>query len=429
MPVLDSIHTREQAVEFLEGYALDRRDELDQRSTAAPLLKSYLLETTPQPERQSDLPYVFGAAGLRLDVIDDSLFKVWSPTLLRYIGMAELLIPRYPVFYTNEHAKDADVWVRDFVDATPLLDRLWLSGRTFYKLWATVVRINPGTRYGRIVFEHESVFEGSTDRYDSEEPEADEAEPEEAELAQVRERAEGDQPVRERRTSRFAVVDRLDVLSRKLPTLRGIYEPLYSISQLRFPSIGRGGHDFYYNGKVTNRSDNFADHRAHLLYVLKVYKDATESAERAAWYEQETVTAPSASSFTTLRGAPVVLRFSTELPQAVFDQLVRSTFGRKQNRFRLWGVPIFITPSTVHVYGADRHLWQPIFLEITRRHLVAVLPRGTCGNTIHRLVSNVQRFVDPSVSAWVGDQPYDDLIGSATDRQRGDVHDRSRSRL
>lgn len=67
-------------------------------------------------------------------------------------------------------------------------------------------------------------------------------------------------------------------------------------------------------------------------------------------------------------------------------------------------------PGKYHVYGMDRHLWQPIFLEMTRHQLVAVVPRGTCGNTIHRLVTNIQRFLDPAAKAFVGDKPYQDMV-------------------
>jgi hypothetical protein len=38
------------------------------------------------------------------------------------------------------------------------------------------------------------------------------------------------------------------------------------------------------------------------------------------------------------------------------------------------------------------------------------LPEGTCGNTIHRLITNIQRFLDPAVEAWIGDAPYDDFL-------------------
>jgi len=64
----------------------------------------------------------------------------------------------------------------------------------------------------------------------------------------------------------------------------------------------------------------------------------------------------------------------------------------------------------VHVYGADRHLWQPINMEFTEGGVVAILPHGTCGNTFHRLVTNIQRYVCPKIDAWLGSRPFDSFL-------------------
>jgi hypothetical protein len=414
---IDAIENREQAAEYLEGYSRARSAELGARATKSPLLKSYLLETGPPPSSETDLPAVFGAAGVRLDPIEDGLYRLWDPIEAAYVGLVEQLIPRYPVIYTNELAEKTDELVPRIVAATPLLDHLWLSGIAFNCLWNRVVKLNSGARYGRLVFEHQSVFETTATWGVSEQEEDLDERPRDSGTER------GDQLVEERRASRFTIVDRLDVLNAKLSDLQRIYAPLYSISQLRFPATGRGGHDFYYSGKVTNRSDSFADHRAHLKYVVEIYKAATERAEDEAWYSQDEVALAASAAFTAVRGAPVVLRFAQPLDVGVFERWV-STLGHKRGRFRLWGTPFHVAAGAVHMYGADRHLWQPLFLEITRHHLVAVLPRGTCGNTIHRLVTNVQHFIDPAVQAWVGDQPYGDFLKSATDSQRGGPGDR-----
>ncbi|MDI6735811.1 MAG: hypothetical protein QME42_06415, partial [bacterium] len=77
-----------------------------------------------------------------------------------------------------------------------------------------------------------------------------------------------------------------------------------------------------------------------------------------------------------------------------------------------------LSSEKVHIYGADRHLWQPIFLELTTRHAIAILPKGTCGNTIHRLVTNIQRYIDSAVEVWIGDWKYNDVISTAI-KKRG----------
>jgi hypothetical protein len=97
------------------------------------------------------------------------------------------------------------------------------------------------------------------------------------------------------------------------------------------------------------------------------------------------------------------------LSEATFDRWIQIGF-QKRNRFKLWGDPIRLGPTKVHVYGADRHLWQPINMEITAKQLVAILPVGTCGNTFHRLVTNIQQYVAPKINAWVGSDPFNDLV-------------------
>ncbi len=406
---IENIKTREQAMNFLEGYAMERKEELDVKHVTKGLVKSYLLETVPSFRQEPDLELVFQNVGIRIDRIDETLYKVWDTKQSKTFGFLEKLIPRHPVFYTTEDVKDSDPWVRRLVNLTHELDRLWISGWTFEKLWQRVLDINPGRRYGRLAFEYQSIFE-----VDSEEVEEDE---DIEELEKEEEPEEKIELYKERRASRFTMVDRLEIIQNRLPRLQEIYYPLYSISQLRFPAAGRGGHDFYHNGKVTNRSDSFADHRAHLLYVLKIYKGATEDTEQKAWYSIEKTTLQVKGEFTTLHGAPVVMKFREPLSIETFGKWITSTFQRKRNTFRLWGNPIYIGSKKVHIYGADRHLWQPIFLEITDKHLIAILPKGTCGNTIHRLVTNIQRYVDAGVDVWIGDQNYKDLIAKAVDKR------------
>jgi hypothetical protein len=109
---------------------------------------------------------------------------------------------------------------------------------------------------------------------------------------------------------------------------------------------------------------------------------------------------------------PLIINFAEELSEATFNRWMELAF-RKTNVFRLWGDPIRLGPRKVHVYGADRHLWQPINLEITAKRLVAILPRGTCGNTFHRLVTNVQRYVCPKIEVWLGAKPFEQLVRDA----------------
>jgi len=218
-------------------------------------------------------------------------------------------------------------------------------------------------------------------------------------------------PARERRSSRFTFVERIGTMAEKMESLRRVHQPFCSVVQLRIPGALRGGHDFYYDGRVTNKSDSFAEHRATLSYVLSLYRRSTESAEKSLWMSTD----PSGESCVEhykLHGAPVVMRFGTRLSDAVFERWMKRLVA-KRGRFRIWGNPISVGPHHYHIYGVDRHLWQPVYLELSPEHLVAILPKGTCGNTVHRLVSNIQRFVDPAVETWIGDESYLKVVEKA----------------
>lgn len=401
---------------MLEGYAEDRSAELSQQTTRRPLVKSYLLETVPPNLEEPHLEEVFHRAGQALIHLDETLFKIHDEVHGKTMGLLEKLVPRHPVIYSTEKAEDIDPWVKRLVLSSPSLDHVWLSGRAFKELLDVIIRLTPGHRFGRVVFQHVNLFEGE-ERPQPDEEDSDtnvkgracEELPETEEEAKAMEDDDQSEVV-ERRDTRFMVVDRLHVLAEKLPKMRGDYSPLHAISQLRFPAPRRGGHDFYYDGKVTNRSDSFTDHRLHLQFVLKLYRKATETTENTAWQSLEQSRVTTAGQQKVLVGAPVRLEFSEPLTQEVFDRFINATFRRKSNKFRLWGNPIKLGPRKVHVYGLDRHLWQPLFLEITDEHIVVIVPYGTCGNSIHRLVTNVQRYLDPGVKVWVGNREYAELL-------------------
>lgn len=136
----------------------------------------------------------------------------------------------------------------------------------------------------------------------------------------------------------------------------------------------------------------------------------TEAIERTIWLQVEETKLQKSTTDTTLRGAPVTLEFAPPLDLPIFKNFVTTTFERGQGPLRLWGNPIYLSDKKVHVYGVDLHLWQRIYLDLTPKRFVMILPRGTCGNTVHRLITNIQRYLDPGVKTFIGDRPYDDLI-------------------
>jgi hypothetical protein len=401
---IKSITSREKMIRYLDGYSAERMEELDERKIKRPLVKSYMLEHIGDTGRQKKVTDLLAEFGIECQKIDESLYCVVDKrTNGDYMGFLEVLTPRYFVFYTLHPSDKADRWIKNLVLNSPELDHVWLSGLTFNVLWQIVAQISKPHRYVSILFVHESIYQIDSEIYGDEDEEDKEISLslDEEDVIEVA----------ERRASKFKLVDKISVVQEKLSKLQELYSPLYAISQLRFPSpIGRGGHDFYDNGKVTNRSGNFRDHRSHILYVQKIYDELMRLTEEKAWYSisKETVTIP--GQFQKLIGAPVIIKFGEPLSKETFDYWIKSTFGRINNRFRLWGNPIILGPKKVHVYGVDKHLWKPIFIELTDKHLVAIVPKETCGNTIHRLICNIQRYIDPAAKAYIGDIEYKSMV-------------------
>jgi len=398
---ISHVRSRREMIRFLDGYSLERKEELDERRAKRPLVKTHLIEVRREDQYQD----LFGRRGWSLSPIDDGLFFVRDHGDGREIGFLESLRPRIAALYSTMESEPLSRFVKKLVASAPELDHVWLSGVTFNVLWNVVTRLSAPNRFARIVFTHDSVFEVD------DEPQGSEAD--EDTLEPPTETEDSDSVV-ERRAASFKLVDRVSVVSAKLRDLQKLYSPLYAISQLRFPSAaGRGGHDFYDNGKVTNRSESFRDHRSHVLYVTRVYEQMLGRTEQHAWYSV-TTSLKTHGEFRKIVGAPLVVRFAEPLNQPTFDHWVKSTFERPRNRFRLWGHPIRLGPTKVHVYGLDRHLWQPLFLELTAKGCMAIIPNGTCGNTVHRLVTNIQRFLDPGAQVYLGDQPYAQFVEEAS---------------
>jgi hypothetical protein len=399
---LTHIHDRHQMIRFFDGYSSDRIEELDERKLKRPLVKTHLLEVMDGHGRSlaEYLPTVLQRQGVSARLLDDGLFIVSDP-VLGEIGFLEPLAARIMALYSTLESKTLYPWIRGLVGRSSELDHVWLSGLTFSVLWDLVVRLSRPYRFTRLVFTHQSIFDVENTVMEDESDEEEQPQnPDDETLGEIV----------ERRATRFTLVDRVGVVQEKLSELQRLYSPLYAISQLRFPSpVGRGGHDFHDNGRVTNRSESFRDHRAHVQFVVRIYQQLLEKTETQTWYSiQESVGVP--GQFRTIVGAPVVIAFEHPLDIAVFDRWISSTFDRKRNRFRLWGHPIRLGPGKVHVYGVDRHLWLPIFLELTTKGCTAVIPNGTCGNTVHRLVTNIQRYLDPGADAFIGDKRYEEVV-------------------
>ena len=395
---LPRLERRSDFVDYLEGHPVSSAADIEQPDMGRKLVKTYMLETAGRGHQMPDLASRF-AGRVQLQRLDDTLYRVEDADHGgEVVGLIEELDDRHPVFYTRMGVDHSDRWVRQRVDTSPWLDRLWLSSPILFALWRKVQATTPLHRYARLGFEHEARYE-PIEGLDAgtEDDAADDAD-------YVTARA-----LAERRRSLVTLTESLSVLQEKLQGLIDSYDPLHSLVQLQMPAAGRGGHRLYYDGRATNRSDSFADHRATVRRVLALYRSVTEHAEDRLWVD----TTDAGHDGYKIRGSPLVIDFGETLSEPLFNRFVELALERRTSRFRIGGFVTRRGPTKAHVVAVDRHLWQPFLLEATSRHLLAVLPQGTCGNTVHRLVTNVQRELAPTAKAWLGSEPYDTAVANA----------------
>lgn len=135
-----------------------------------------------------------------------------------------------------------------------------------------------------------------------------------------------------------------------------------------------------------SRGDSFALHQQVVAEVVARYRAFVEAVE-----VRTTRFSPlGGDGGGTLRGTPIEIGFSRPLPSIVtlFEELFSS-----REPFRLWGLQ-----QADERYGecdaVDLHVGACLRVEAQRDFLRVQIFKGACGNTVARLVSNLQHYVD-----------------------------------
>ncbi len=144
------------------------------------------------------------------------------------------------------------------------------------------------------------------------------------------------------------------------------------------------------DGRFVAHGDDFGFHQAIVQRVIGRYRHFVESVEKAAlrWIEL-----PQGGA--RLEGAPIVLRFGRTIPDLVV--FLERLFSAREP-FRLWGIPQMTQEGVAEVEAVDLHVGQQLRFEITPAWMRVHLFNGGCGNTIARLVSNLQHHFDGTLS-------------------------------
>jgi hypothetical protein len=139
-------------------------------------------------------------------------------------------------------------------------------------------------------------------------------------------------------------------------------------------------------GRFVVYGDSFEFHQAVVRGVVQRYERLISSIEDRAIVWEEL---PQGGA--TMSGAPVVLEFQREVPDMdlFLDGLLSS-----RAPFRLWGIPEQVGADLFEVEAVDLHVGQILRMEIMPKGIRVFLSADGCGNTVARLISNLQHYFD-----------------------------------
>lgn len=95
-----------------------------------------------------------------------------------------------------------------------------------------------------------------------------------------------------------------------------------------------------------------------------------------------------------VRGRPIMIKFSR--PISSMDRFLGELFSSREP-FRLWGMPELVE-GIAEVEAVDLHVGETLRMDVGQDWLRAYVQHGTCGNTIARLVTNLQHRFDGSLT-------------------------------
>jgi len=181
-------------------------------------------------------------------------------------------------------------------------------------------------------------------------------------------------------------------LQRLLRSELGSSTALTSVAlRVSSPDIGYVDIAANYQGVFQSRGSSFDLHLGFAATTIQSYGDAVRAAEGRfgiAWEH--------ADEGVRFTGQALDIHF--ERPIRDMDRFLAGLFSCR-DPFRLWSVPRYVTPTFVESEVVDLHVGRQFRLDIFAEGMRVYLPSGTCGNTLFRLVANLQHRYDAAATA------------------------------
>lgn len=357
------------------SYVKFRKD--DRQEYERNLLKSYLVEAHIKNENDhyqialSELHEIAQRLTSNLVTTDDPSLVILHSPKYAVDFYIDLLHPRYWFLHTLSKSVNADNFISRLIKTCPEIDRSWFPSRILEQASGLGRFEGLGVKFDSTIYQ-------SPENENDINTEIDEFNPLDNRLISL-----------SLRTTRG--------VRKQLARLRdtGVFPYASALSWIRVRVINGSSdtfalEDITYHGKFTARGTSFTDHLHVLITIKEMYELSVRNleTEMAIGFSED-------EGGIKFEGEPLVMTF----PQPIrnMDEVMPRMFTSAEP-YRLWGVPRLINDRLIRVRAVDLHIGQQLSLEITPSNIVAYLPQGTCGNTITRLYSNVQRTLDPQVT-------------------------------
>lgn len=283
--------------------------------------------------------------GLRAELVGDEL---WWLTSDGVVGFLDTLNPRFWQLHSTSPADQVARAVRTVVAGDPRLDTAWL----------------PKTLLRELDGEHlwvKSAFE------------ADELLGSDVSARRWRARFEGDAPE--------GLLDLLrDTEYERAASLTGLG------SLVREPDIGEAVVVADFQGAFVTGQGDFSVAASVVWNLVRRYEQWVRALENRHRLSSRALE----GSGVTIEGDVATISFGRDVENLA--RLVEGLFTAKEP-FRLWGVPER-TPGGWFADAVDLHVGHPLRMDILSDRIRVLLEPQTCGNTLARLLTNLQQRLD-----------------------------------
>lgn len=286
---------------------------------------------------------------------DAFLFRLRTPKGELWVDQLD---QRFWRFHTDMSHGSVFPLLRDWVGSRRDLDWMWLPSAHLQQIWPGAVspRVQTDFRGGRLVGEH-------------------------APARDVRLKLQGTD------------AEHLLELIAGIPEYKAALSFQAVQTEVSDPNFGSIREGVTRKGRFAASGDSPELHLQFVSTVVDRYRALVELCESRAirWR----AFADSSDGGGVMSGEPIVVRFSREVEDvgSFADEL---TSGREP--FRLWGMAT-VSRGVAEIDAVDLHVGSPLRIDVAGQWMRIYLQEGACGNTVARLISNLQHRFDGALSA------------------------------